>query len=196
MAKTKRVGSEAGSEAARPRFTRQRWLESSLEVLDRRGTPGLILEEITRELGVSTGSFYWHFASHGEYLRALAEYWAEVTTQAVVDRLAAVEGTPRERLRMLMQEIVQRHARRLDLQFRSLAISYPEVRRIVERVDKTRFKLVESLFADLGFRGNDLKVRTHCFVVVHSLEEGVHAGLSEKEILTLLDERIRFFLGE
>ena len=41
--------------------------------------------------------------------------------------------------------------------------------RIVESVDRTRFDFVGRLFRQLGYRGNDLDIRTRLFVVSSSM---------------------------
>jgi hypothetical protein len=52
---------------------------------------------------------------------------------------------------------------------RSWATHEPEVARIVESVDRTRLDFVGRLFRQLGYRGNDLDLRTRLFVVSSSM---------------------------
>lgn len=179
----------------RGRLSREVWLAGGLDALQRLGTPGLGIDKLAGELGVSKGSFYWHFENYNAFLQALAESWAAVDTDQVRDALGAFTGTPRERLRFMITYIIENDSRKLDLQFRNLAISYPSVQEIVQRVDQTRHAVVQQLFKELGFTGDALKVRVHCFVAVHSLEDGLHAGLSRSELLRLIESRVEFFAG-
>jgi len=59
------------------RLTREDWLENALTVLSRKGRAGLRIEGLSAALGVSRGSFYWHFKDRGDFVHALLEYWYE-----------------------------------------------------------------------------------------------------------------------
>ena len=51
----------------------------------------------------------------------------------------------------------------------------------VARVDKSRMEYLRSIFAEIGFRGRELEMRTRLFVVFHSMESAVHSDLTEAE---------------
>ena len=74
---------------------------------------------------------------------------------------------------------------------RSWATHEPEVARIVESVDRTRFDFVCRLFRRLGYRGNDLDIRTRLFVVSASLWSVINRNedrdLRVKRLGTVLD---------
>jgi AcrR family transcriptional regulator len=181
-------------EASPRRLTRERWLSASLAVLRDRGTPALTVDELTRELGVSKGSFYWHFENFTAFLKALAEYWKAEFTDRLIDSLAEQPADPEVRLRYISEMIIREQMARLDLQIRSLAITHLVVREVVESVDQARCATIGRIFQELGFTGETLKIRAHAFVTLHSLEGGLHAGPSDREKLAHIDERIRLFL--
>ena len=39
------------------------WAEAALSAIAARGIEGVAIEPLARELGVTKGSFYWHFAN-------------------------------------------------------------------------------------------------------------------------------------
>jgi AcrR family transcriptional regulator len=58
------------------RYTRTEWLAKALELLAEEGGAKPHIETLCHELKVTRGSFYWHFRSRAEFVRALVDYWA------------------------------------------------------------------------------------------------------------------------
>jgi len=58
------------------RLTRKDWILAGQDMLRAEGIAGLKLASLTGRLGVSTGSFYHHFADFEDYLGAVAEYFS------------------------------------------------------------------------------------------------------------------------
>jgi hypothetical protein len=70
------------------------------------------------------------------------------------------------------------------------AATYPFLREQLVEIDEYRYKTIEKLFRNPGFRGKKLRIRTHAFVVLNSLEDGLSRAMSVDEKLSLLDERL------
>ena len=83
------------------RLDREAWVRAGLDALEEGGTAAVSAAALARALGVTRGSFYWHFDSRDELLRAVLETWEREHSDAVLDALAAV-ADPRERLRLLL----------------------------------------------------------------------------------------------
>jgi AcrR family transcriptional regulator len=64
---------------------RDDWLVAGLDALAHEGAGGLRVMSIAQKLGVTKGSFYWHFNGLEEYLRALIEYWEQCYTQKAIE---------------------------------------------------------------------------------------------------------------
>jgi hypothetical protein len=62
---------------------------------------------------------------------------------------------------------------RYDVAVRAWAAQEPSLAAQVARVDEERLAYVGSLFAEMGFRGDELDMRTRLFVVFHSLEHAL-----------------------
>ena len=57
------------------RFTRKDWLEAGIRALAQQGHEGLRVASLAKSLGVTKGSFYWHFDNVGGFHDALLEHW-------------------------------------------------------------------------------------------------------------------------
>ena len=175
------------------RLGREEWLSRSLEVLSREGKAKLRIDALTNSLGITKGSFYWHFKDRADFVKSLAQYWAKNSTEQVIDLLNEFQGDASDRLFGLMEYLYRKDFGKYDIAMRAWAAQEPEVARIVKKVDKQRFTFVRSLFAELGFKGQELEMRTRTFVVYHSLELGSFASGTKKDRQRLLKRRHAFF---
>ncbi|MEW6366971.1 MAG: TetR/AcrR family transcriptional regulator [Acidobacteriota bacterium] len=88
--------------AKRKRLTRYDWIRAALSALGERGLAGIAVEPLAKQLGVTKGSFYWHFKDVDALIDAALERWAVEETRESIARLEGI-GDPRERLRTLMK---------------------------------------------------------------------------------------------
>lgn len=171
------------------RLSRKDWLARAMEVLSRQGSAKLTIDHLCEALGVTKGSFYAHFESRADFVTQFVDYWAEISTQAVVEAIDKLtEQTPEDRLLALMQLLHRKRFGRYDAAVRAWATQEPRVAEGVRKVDEQRYKYIRQIFYDLGFRGNDLDVRTRLFVVHHSSEQGMRlpkSGLDADEEIRL-----------
>jgi len=85
---------------AAERLDREAWVRAGLAALEAGGVEAVAAASLAAQLGVTRGSFYWHFASRDELLQAVLELWEREHSDAVLERLEPI-ADPRERLRML-----------------------------------------------------------------------------------------------
>ena len=85
----------ARSGTVQARLSKEEWLARALEVLGRKGAGELTIESMARHLGVTKGSFYWHFKDRADFFRQLIEYWDEHFTQTVIVEIQARDAHPR-----------------------------------------------------------------------------------------------------
>ena len=77
------------------------WLRAARVALLRGGIGSVRVEQLARDLGVTKGSFYWHFADRAELLDGLICEW-----EAEADLLIGAIGAPaREGLRWLLDQL-------------------------------------------------------------------------------------------
>ena len=154
------------------RLTRDEWLDHSLDLLSQ-NKGNFRIDELVKKLGVTKGSFYWHFKNRDDYLHNLLDYWESSSTQSVfIEMEKCRDEVAEKRLFILMRLLRNKAVCNHDIAMRNLASSNKEVAAKVLKVDEMRLNFVNSLFKEIGFRGKDLEVRVHVFAVFHSLREG------------------------
>jgi AcrR family transcriptional regulator len=132
----------------RERLSRSDWIRHGLRTLTRDGPSALKVEPMAQALGVSRGSFYWHFADLADFKRRLPEAWARSSTDRIIEGLDARPGDT-ARLRELLEGGF-RGRRRLDSAVRAWAHHDPVVAEVVAGVDARRIGRVAGLIAEAG----------------------------------------------
>ena len=69
------------------------WLDQGLKTLTASGFTALKAEPLAKAMGVSRGSFYWHFADIGAFHAAILAHWRDVAAEQVIANLEAASGT-------------------------------------------------------------------------------------------------------
>ncbi len=179
----------------RKRLTREDWLRRGLEVVAEEGFRELNIDRVARQLGVTKGSFYWHFANRKDFVLAVLDYWAELSTGKPIRRSEEIEPDPARRLHLIMLTLERAGLARYDVPIRAWAALDPDVARRVRRVDRERYAFVRRMFSGLGFRGNDLEARTRAFVVFQSMHLGMADRPSRADQIRLIPYYYRLFAG-
>ncbi|MFX8079173.1 TetR/AcrR family transcriptional regulator, partial [Acinetobacter baumannii] len=62
----------------------QDWVDLGLKALAKSGFTALKAEPLARAMGVSRGSFYWHFADIGAYHTAVLARWRDIAAEQII----------------------------------------------------------------------------------------------------------------
>src|SRR6202795_1072462 len=65
------------------------WLDQGPRPLATRGFTALKAEPLAKAMGVSRGSFYWHFADIGAFHAAILKHWREVAAEQIIANVEA-----------------------------------------------------------------------------------------------------------
>lgn len=129
-------------------LTKAEWVRHGLRTLAEHGPNGLKAGAMAAALGVSRGSFYWHFADIADFKDQVLAAWAHGTTEGVRESLEA-SGDGADRLVQLMRRVFG--ARRdLDRAVRAWAAGEPRIAALVAEVDVKRAALVADLLRAAG----------------------------------------------
>jgi AcrR family transcriptional regulator len=124
------------------------WEAAALDALAENGLPGVAIEPLARRLGVTKGSFYWHFADRDALLAAALIYWEKSYTERII---VAADGVrdPRARLAHLVGQVIA-GGRSDRIHIALASAKHPLVRRALARVTHRRLAYLESCYAELG----------------------------------------------
>jgi AcrR family transcriptional regulator len=175
---------------AKTNLTREDWLAEALEVLSSEGVGGVRVLPLAEALGVTRGSFHWHFNNREEFLEALLEYWRVEMTESVIEHIDRIEGEPGERIRDLAVFVVRNGRTHYDPAVRAWALADPMAREVVQGVDERRMKYVSSLFEQAGFSPEEATSRGSMLVVYLMGEGLILQGHPLEERLQLLDRQL------
>jgi AcrR family transcriptional regulator len=133
------------------------WLEAGLKALAANGFPALKAEPLAKALGVSRGSFYWHFADLNAYHAAVLDHWREVAAERVIADLEAGEADESPLSRLLRRSFSGRLM--LEKAVRSWATFDSRARAAVQAIDRRRLDYVESLLRGAGLPAETAQAR-------------------------------------
>ncbi len=141
-------------------LNRESWILAAFEMLCVNGIDSVRVEPLAKKLGVTKGSFYWHFKNRVELHDTLLEYWEKEMTQSVLDAANEFHGSPRQRLINTLREIVGKERTKYDPFVRNWARKDDKVKNVVEYIDKIRLSFLHGLFVDIGFDKQEAEIRS------------------------------------
>lgn len=138
------------------RLTRDDWLDAAFGAVVDGGFDKARVLMIAETLGVTRGSFYWHFTDHADLIAALLARWRdrELALDEQLRSDAHSTADPKADLEQLL-EVALAHAGadleniRFELALRGLGRRDPEVAQMLAQVDRARMGLFEQKFLRL-----------------------------------------------
>src|SRR5258708_32154439 len=119
------------------------WLDRGLRPRAADGLAALKAEPLAKAMGVSRGSFYWHFADIGAFRAAILKHWREVAAEQIIANLEAASDNDNPLLLLLHQAFGAKLV--LEKAVRTWATVDPAARAAVQAIDRRRLDSVESL---------------------------------------------------
>lgn len=144
---------------------RMEWLEAAVEELADGGIGAVRVEVLARRLGVTKGSFYWHFEGRDDLLDAVLAWYEAAGTEEIIERVDAAAPDAEARLRALA-DLVFAPAGTSDgaePAIRAWASSDPRAAETLERVDRRRVGYVTELLAETGLERAVARRRAEIF---------------------------------
>ena len=134
------------------------WCKACLGLIIREGVQAVAVEPMTRDLGVTKGSFYWHFQSRDALIDETLRRWEAFQTRDVMPRYADIQD-PVQRMRILMFAAFE--ALEDGLVYAALGASSedPRVKPYLQRVSGFRVDFISRAFEALGLDGTEARRR-------------------------------------
>ena len=137
--------------AKRSPLDREAWVLAALTPLAREGIDGVRIEVLANKLGVTKGSFYWHFKDRPALYAAMLEHWRRRVVVEIMERLKAVDD-PKERYRCMMRLPTDKSPPDFDLELavRLWARRDASARAAIVEADKLRINFVIDVIVAAG----------------------------------------------
>ena len=131
------------------RLSAQDWELAALELMAEEGVAAVAVESLARRLGVTKGSFYWHFSQRDALIEAALKRWEDTDTHNLLARVESIEN-PGKRLRELFR-LTSREMRSHKIYAALLkAADHPVVAPVMDRVSHERMAYLARVFQQAG----------------------------------------------
>lgn len=154
--------------------SRDDWVEAAWQLLGEAGVDGVRVEALARKLGVTKGSFYWHFKNRQDLIDALFDRWFGLREESRDDFLRD-NPTPQERLWKVIERGITRGTRGQAAALRLWAQHHPKAGGRITEADSIRRRFFIEQFRALGHDDHTAEIRAEVYMAIISAEF-LHAG--------------------
>ncbi len=139
------------------------WVQAAFGILEHGSIENVRVEPLAKDLGVTKGSFYWHFKDRDELLKAILDAWREWAVSVLIERLERRSDDPQETIREVLElSSVPKGARRdqlIELAIRGWARRDRQAARVIAEVDNQRIHFSTRLFERMGLDEESARAR-------------------------------------
>lgn len=156
----------------------QDWIQAALQILVNENVRGIKIDALCARLGVTKGSFYWHFKTRSDLLGAMLSHWRKSMTLNVIRSISISGVDPRERLKSLLSLPRRKSSpafAHIENSIRDWARRVEMPRKAVIEVDEIRFDYISKLFRDMGYAPEEARKRAYlayCLIMGDSILHG------------------------
>ena len=126
------------------------WEQQALVLIAEKGIRAVAVESLAVRMGVTKGSFYWHFQNRESLLEQSLIRWEKHDAANLQASLGAIVD-PRERLRSFFRRTGREKLTHNVYSSLCMASDHPQVEPLLERVAQRRMKHIEKAFEEIGF---------------------------------------------
>ncbi len=167
-----RPATKSPKPAAEPPLGRKDWIDAAIAMLAEDNVEALRVDTLAEKLGVTKGSFYWHFKGRDDLLSAVLDEWQLRMTSEVQSLIFDRSGTPWERLERLLRIAISGRpdvpGGPFEITLRDWARRDPKVAKVVRAVDESRTAFAAQLYREAGLSEADAQdyAEAHMAVVI------------------------------
>ena len=125
------------------------WERAAVELIAEKGVQALAIEPLARRMGVTKGSFYWHFSSRESLLQAALERWEDHDSRNLTKSLGEIDH-PRDRLISFFRRVGKEKLTHEVYSELCAAAGHPQVEPVLERVANRRMEHLSAAFREMG----------------------------------------------
>jgi AcrR family transcriptional regulator len=172
-------------DAMEDKENRLSWLNAGLQALADQGPAGLRVMQIAKQMGVTKGSFYWHFKDVAEFQAAVLDEWERCHTRQAIACVEAAGGDDATKLRNVFLGSAGDNFP-LARSVRAWSLTNAPAREVQTRVDQWRIDYLEHLLRGVGWSDDDAVVLarwSYCAFIGYSTVEGPMVNVKQLELV-------------
>jgi len=137
----------------RTRLSADDWEQAALDLIAAQGVSAVAVEPLARQLGVTKGSFYWHFPTREALLKAALERWEKQDIDALLNQVEPI-ADPRARLCELFRRTGREAKSHVIYSALLRALDHPIVQPVMARVSQRRMDFLTRAYRQVGMNRN------------------------------------------
>jgi AcrR family transcriptional regulator len=161
-------------------LTRDDWISAAWDMLGENGLDGVRVEPLARRLGVTKGSFYWHFKDRQQLMEALLDRWFSIWDDQMLPDMEEA-ANPADRIWALFESVLGRLTRGQTVSLRMMSHSDADVARRIDERDAQRLSFLISQLVEIGFAPSEARVRGQVYQTIMTGEYLRSGGLPLEE---------------
>jgi len=137
-------------------LTAEDWQEAALNVIAHNGVAGVAVEPLARELGVTKGSFYWHFSNRMDLVKQALCRWRSNDKKLVEEKILPIKD-PKERLLAWFKISAEPFQTHLIYSTLLADRSHAIISKILKEVTLERLAYLQSSYKEMGYDNKQAK---------------------------------------
>ena len=154
------------------------WITAGLELLGEEGIGGVKIQKLCERLGVTKGSFYWHFTDLDAFLGAMAKHYEDGARIFRDQFTAMARQDAAKTLRDSVLFSFDNQVGRIERAMRDWARTDARAKEAIDASDRLGFAAIAESFELLGFTPEeaDIRAKTLFYAGVGFGDVGPHLG--------------------
>lgn len=172
------------------KLTKKAWFDKGFEILKASGAADLTIENLTRKLNITKGSFYHHFKSRDDYFEKLLGFWEKKQTFDIIE-IRKQEKTFKGINETLLKLSKANMDPGIEVAVRAWALRDPLARTYQERIDNQRVGFLRAMFSlmtDDPEQVEMISVIRYCFYIgSHQIIPAIGEETYKKKLDALME---------
>ncbi|MEM1065474.1 MAG: TetR/AcrR family transcriptional regulator [Pseudomonadota bacterium] len=128
---------------------RDDWVNAAYAAFESGGIQAVKADRLAKGLGITRGSFYWHFKNVADLMRAVLQKWKEQQTERVIASIEKTGGTAEDRLQRLLMLCAEDDGA-FEVGIRNVMFRDERIAGTVAEIDELRMGYLANLLVEIG----------------------------------------------
>jgi len=144
----------------KPKLSANDWLDVALQVLAEDGLSALAVEPLAKRMGVTKGSFYWHFNNRKVLVIELLKFWENIEL-SYQKSIESKNSLPKDFLKEALGILIEDDTNKRVFLALSNELNDEEVKDFYHRAVARRLNIFESTYSQMGASKDQARTIAH-----------------------------------